>query len=281
MSSEHAWFIRALTPHSVQHVHDLRLYHLINPQLSQLTRFINSFRSLRSLVLVLGIPDLGYSGQNLSKATKSLENTLRLLDLQLTPGVYRLIDYYAQEGSYFDKIKELILRWPNCGEESKLSSYVAGVEALLRHNASSLTHLTLEFASIPMKDEISDLCEFITSSNEVPLLCVLVVCLSILSGLSNIIYCAARDGIILKYAARQLKSYSSDSSIVEICFAIGLKDHEELKELYIELDDILNTDRFPALCRVTVHERVPSTFFPNLHARGIIMAVYVPPVSHE
>ena len=267
LAGEHSLLYRAVAFHSIQ---NLRLVQLRRCKSSQLIRFINYFRFLITLqVQEYKFDTLEYHGQSLPKAFCLSTRSLTTLDLELIPGVSKLIHWTLKAGQFLKNLKKLTLACENCRDVKRLRLAFAGVESLLGCCSSTVEELTLRFLNIVMADEISDICKFTrcttisTNPSDSPSL---AVRLDSFTKLHRLVYDGEmyRKSSIFAYAARQLSTQSSSTNISELCIK-GMEPDKGLAEV---IDKSLTIDMFPRLRTVEIFHDAPS---PNLERSGMLI----------
>ena len=156
LTREHRWLHRASLFRSVR---EIKLCRLQPCRLSQLIRFINAFPSLSNLSLSnFAFEKLEYEGQRLSKPCQTNTRSLTSLQLQLVPGVSRLIDWFIKAKPFLTQLKVLILYAWNIEDKDEVQSSFEGVERLLACCRGSVEDLRLQLDHVPMVEHVSDLC---------------------------------------------------------------------------------------------------------------------------
>ena len=154
LTREHQLFYRAPFFRSV---HRLTLYRLQSCPLSQLIRFINSFPTLSSLALSFAFKELKHEGQILPKPSHAGTRFLTSLELDLKPGVSRLIDWFLRARPFLMQLKTLVLSVSNIEDRSEFRSSFKGVERLLDYCRASLESFKLDLRRVPIVRDVSDL----------------------------------------------------------------------------------------------------------------------------
>ncbi|KAK7684920.1 hypothetical protein QCA50_011754 [Cerrena zonata] len=248
LTREHPWLCRAPLRCSVQ-VLDLEMLKKCNA--SQLIRFLNAFHSLSSLHVFLDFKTLEHNGQILPSPYYASSRSLTVLDLELIPGVFRLLDWFIKAGLLLGHLKMLMLACIAHQSQTEFQSCFGGVEALLRHCGATIEDLTLIFNDVPMMGEVSDL-----------------FCLEHFVKMHKLTY---RGDAMLKYAARQLSAVSSKSNLVEVQLDIRLlKEWSPVADLCKTIDSALVSAKYPMVRRVNVCREILFDYFSNLQKRGII-----------
>ena len=162
LAREHRWLHRAPLFHSVR---ELRLHRLQSCDLSQLVRFINAFPFLSSLTLDFAFNGLQDNGQILPKPCHINTRSLTWLELDPTPGLSRLIDWFLNAKPFLTRLRTLILCVCNIEDEDDFRSSFEGVERLLDHCRGSVEDLRLQLSNVPIVESVSDLgvCIFLES----------------------------------------------------------------------------------------------------------------------
>lgn len=159
LTREHIWLSRASLCHSVR---NLNLVDLQECKVSQFIHFINCFHSLSSLRMDfhLAFNNLKYNGQILPKPSHILSScSLTSLNLELIPGISRLLDWCLKAGSFLKHISKLTLQCWTHYNKSEFCSCFGGIENLLHHSSTTIEDLTLHFGYVPLIYDISDLCK--------------------------------------------------------------------------------------------------------------------------
>ena len=160
LTREHSFYPRALLTQSVS---TLALMFPVECTLPRLIRFINSFRSLTSLVLYSHNGHLfKYNGQVLPPPRKqrSPSNQLAYLRIPLFPGINRFVEWYINEGMLFSGICKLYLAWLEYPDGSTVQPYFGGMRTLLHCCANTIRELVLYLADVPVLQEVSEICMY-------------------------------------------------------------------------------------------------------------------------
>lgn len=157
LAREHSLLPGSLLSYSVK---ELYLWELQGRRVSQLIRFINSFHSLDNLLIHFASSSLEYSGQILPKPGRISSHSLRLLKLDLVPGVSRLINWFLGAGPFLACLKTLCLTCRGFRDNSRFRSCFGGVGELLHRCSATIEILSLGIGDVPLVNEISDLCKF-------------------------------------------------------------------------------------------------------------------------
>ena len=151
LTREHQWFHRSTLFRSVQRLH---LYDLQTCQLSQLIRFVNCFHSLYSLGMLFAFNKLEHKGQILPKPFHAGARSLTWLQLHLTPGVSRFIDWLLKPKILLAQLKALVLYVWNIPDETEFLSSFEGLERLLSFCRNSIEELKLRLNRVPMVESV-------------------------------------------------------------------------------------------------------------------------------
>ena len=160
LTREHRWLHRAPLFHTVQR---LRLYRLQTCQLSQLILFVNSFPSLTRLDLIFDFYKLEHKNQILPQPSHINTRSLKRLQLDLIPGVSRLIDWFCKAKPLLSQLTTLILHVFNSDDEVELISSFKGVRELLCSHGNSIEDLRLHLGRVPIAESVSDIGQHILS----------------------------------------------------------------------------------------------------------------------
>ena len=153
LTREHLFLYRAPLFRSVR---KLKLYRLRSCHLSHLIRLINAFPSLFKLELEFAFDKLEFHGQILPKLCRSETRALTWLQLDLKPGVSRLIDRFLISEPFLAQLKTLVLFvWDVLDEEDFTSSF-KGVEGLLDRCRNTLEDFRVHLHEVPMVKFVSD-----------------------------------------------------------------------------------------------------------------------------
>ena len=151
LTREHPWLYRAPLFRSVQR---LKLYRLKPCQLSQLVLFINSFYSLVRLDLDFDFAQLEHRDQILPKPSCIDTRSLIWIELDLNPGVSRLIFWFLKAKPLLERLKTLVLYifiFPNL----KYITYGSlGRDFVLRHAVRQLGNVTSTCGLIQIEFDI-------------------------------------------------------------------------------------------------------------------------------
>ena len=156
LTGEHQWLYRSPLFRSVQR---LKLFHLQTCQLSQLIRFVNCFHSLSRLDLSFAFEKLEYKGQILPMPSHANTRSVTWLELDLKPGVSRLIDWFLNAESLLSQLKTLILYAWMIVDEVTLRSSFEGVDRLLYSCRNSIEELSIRLERIRAVESVSDIAE--------------------------------------------------------------------------------------------------------------------------
>ena len=153
LTREHRWLYRAPLFRSVR---ELKLYNLQPCHLSQLIRFINAFPSLFKLELDFAFNKLEHHNQSLPRSSRFETRALTWLQLDLKPGVSRLIDWFLISEPFLAQLKTLVLFvWDVLDEEDFTSSF-KGVEGLLDRCRNTLEDFRVHLHEVSMVEFVSD-----------------------------------------------------------------------------------------------------------------------------
>ena len=263
LTREHPFLYRAPLFHSVR---ELRLHRLQSCQLSQLIRFINAFPSLAELELDFAFNNLEHHGQILPRSCRSEMRALTWLELDLKPGVSRLIDWFLVSEPFLAQLKTLILCAVDIPDEEEFASSFKGVERLLDRCHNSVEDFILHLEKVPMVECVSDLGGY-TLSGPVHCSYISIVELDSFPNLKYLTYGTATKDVVLPYAIWQLGAITSKSNLIWVDFDMGL-DHKNQPdaELCEKLDDLLIGGKFPWLRSVRLRRTISPKLFPRLDA---------------
>ena len=158
LTREHPWLYRAPLFRSVQR---LKLYRLKPCQLSQLVLFINSFYSLVRLDLDFDFAQLEHRDQILPKPSCIDTRSLIWIELDLNPGVSRLIFWFLKAKPLLERLKTLVLYIWGIEDETDFESSIEGVDRLLDSCRKSIEDLRLHLGTVPMVESFSDLGQYV------------------------------------------------------------------------------------------------------------------------
>ena len=120
---------------------DLTLTGLHSCPVSNLLRFLNSFRSLAYLDVDFSNPYLlSHTGQVFPRPQPIASRSLKNLTLGVVPGVGKLIEWYIRQGHFLASLKELWLSWSESREEDNVHFEVP--ISLLRQCVDTLEDLS-------------------------------------------------------------------------------------------------------------------------------------------
>ena len=158
--SEHKWIHRSPLFRSVR---TLSLRRLQPCRLPQFIRFINSFPYLYRLDLDLDFNELEGGYQVLPKPSYIGAQSLTWLQLDLKPGVAKLINWFLQDEFLLSKLQTLVLQSRSIVDDDEFRSSVVGMERLLKGCRNSVEGLWLHLERAPFVESISDLGECVFS----------------------------------------------------------------------------------------------------------------------
>ena len=153
LTREHQFLYRAPLFRSVR---KLKLYRLRSCDLSHLIRLINAFPSLSKLELEFSFDKLEFHGQILPKPCQSEARALTWLQLDLKPGVWRLIDWLIISEPFLAQLKTLVLCVWDVQDDEEFASSFIGVVRLLDRCCNSVEDFRLHLDKVPTVECVSD-----------------------------------------------------------------------------------------------------------------------------
>ena len=143
LTKEHSLVTRGLLSRSVM---KLELWNFQPCTISQLLRFLSSFRSLTVLVVDICPHGLRHNGRTLPSLRPIPSRSLVDLRLYVVPGLNKLIEWYIYEGYFLASLRKLFLAWTFYAVKADSRLWLDGAISLLGHCANTLEDLSLKFS---------------------------------------------------------------------------------------------------------------------------------------
>ena len=164
LTREHQWLARAPL---FRYVKTLILYALRSCQLLHLIRFINTFPCLSRLEFSFCFNKLEHKGGALPKPSYPDIRSLNWIQLDLQPGISKLISWFLQAKPLLAQLKTLILFVWNIKDEDEFQPSFEGVGTLLEYCRNSIVDLKLYLDRVPMVENISELGQYSSESRKI------------------------------------------------------------------------------------------------------------------